>query len=36
VRGARFALVFVSSPDSSVGPAEAARAATAVASALGG
>lgn len=36
VRGARFFLVFVSSPDSSLGPADAAAAAQAVASAVGG
>lgn len=36
VRGARFFLVFVTSPDSSLGPADAATAAGAVASAAGG
>lgn len=34
-RGARFALVFVSSPDSSLGPADASAAASAVASVVG-
>lgn len=36
VRGARFFLVFVTSPDSSLGPGDAATAAAAVASAVGG